>query len=198
MPPSTPTPPTTPTTPDPAPAPAPSLISGEPTPPAPAFGLDPLDAEKLTALLPEGFQLDETLSGKFLEALNSADSRESFAKSMVTLQAEMLQQSEEAANAAWQATQDRWKQEVQTDPEFGGEKLEKVLANTRTVIETHLSPEEAKGLKDFLDLTGAGNSIHFVRLINRLASKIPGEATPVEGTPAATEKSRADRLFSST
>lgn len=172
----------------------PSLISGEPEPkaePEPA-----LDAEKLTALLPEGYQLDEALAPKFLETLNGFESREDLATKMLAFHKEMLDAADTAANSAWEATQDAWKNEMKADPEFGGEKLAASLATARTLIETHAKdPTEAKAVKEFLDLTGAGNNLHMVRLLNRLAKAIPGEAKPVEGTPAPTDKSRAEKLF---
>lgn len=204
----------TPTTPDPTTTPDPaapaepaakpdSLLGADPAkstePEPPAFGADPLDADKLKAVLPEGFELDETLSTRFLEAVNSAKSREEFAQQMLELQAELLTKADEAATAAWNSTQDAWKAEVTADPEFGGPKLQTSLATARTLIETHAKdPAEAAAIKDFMNLTGAGNSIHMVRLLNRLAARIPGEAKPVEGTPAPTDKPRAERLFGTT
>jgi hypothetical protein len=176
-----------------------SLLDEPPKPEEPAFGADPLDAEKFKSLLPEGFAADEELSAKFLEAVNSAPSREAFAQQMISLQTEMLTKAETAATEAWEATQTAWKNEVTSDPEFGGDKLQTSLATARTLIETHAKDQaEAKAIKEFFALTGAGNSIHMVRLLNRLAARIPGEAKPVEGTPAPTDLSRAERLFGKT
>lgn len=194
--------PTTPTEPA-APAQPTSLLGGEdpvtpatPEPAEPSFGLDPLDEEKLKAALPRGFELDTELAPKFLDAINTATSREEFAQKVLGLQAELLARADEAATAAWESTQTAWKTEVQNDPEFGGPKLAASLATARTLIETHAKdPAEAAAIKDFMNLTGAGNSLHMVRLLNRLAARIPGEAKPVEGTPAPTDKSRADKLF---
>lgn len=173
-----------------------SLISGE-AKPEPAPEPEPaLDAEKLSSLLPEGYQLDDTLAPKFLETLNGFESREDLATKMLAFHKEMLEAADASANAAWDATQDAWKNEVKADPEFGGDKLETSLATARTLIETYAKDQaEAKAIKEFFDLTGAGSSIHMVRLLNRLAKAIPGEAKPVEGTPAATDKTRADKLF---
>lgn len=191
----TPTPEPTPTDP-----PAdPSLIGGEPKPAEPAFGLEPVEADAFKSLLPEGFEPDEALSTRFLEALNTADSREALAKSMIEIQSDMLKQADEAAAQAWSDTQDAWKDEVRADKEFGGDNLDRSLATARTLIETYAKDQaEATALKDFFALTGVGNSIHMVRLLNRLAAAVPGEAKPVEGTPSPTEKSRADKLFGAT
>lgn len=176
-----------------------SLIGGKQEAEAPAFGLEPVEADAFKSLLPEGFEPDEALSTRFLEALNTADSREALAKSMIEIQSDMLKQADEAAAQAWSDTQDAWKDEVRADKEFGGDNLDRSLATARTLIETYAKDQaEATALKDFFALTGVGNSIHMVRLLNRLAAAVPGEAKPVEGTPSPTEKSRADKLFGAT
>lgn len=201
-PPSSPPPSTTPTEPTtPEPPKEPSLLS-DPTPPEPKVEPEPepaLDAEKLSALLPEGYKIDDALAPKFLETLNGFESREDLAKKMLTFHKEMLDAADAAANSAWDATQDAWKNEVRADPEFGGTNLDASLATARTLIETYAKDQaEAAAIKDFFTLTGAGNSIHMVRLLNRLAKAIPGEAKPVEGTPQPVNKARAEKLFGST
>ena len=193
-----PTEPTATTEPAAEPAQSPSLIEGQPSPAPEPHAFDAqLAPEAFKALLPEGYEPDEALSTRFLEALNGAESREALAKSMVEIQSDMLKQADDAAMQAWTDTQNAWQAEVKADKEFGGDKMDSALATARTLIETHAKDQaEATAIKEFFTLTGVGNSIHMVRLLNRLAAAIPGEAKPVEGTPSPTEKSRADKLFS--
>jgi len=182
---------------DPPPSDAASLLGGEPPAPpseaAPAFG-DALEMEAFKELLPEGVELDEALATPFLEALNKSNSRAELATNMLAFQDSMAAQISEQMAEQWGSLQREWKAETQAHPTLGGENYAKSLATARNLIETH--SENPAALKQMLTLSGAGNSVHLVQLLNALAEHIPGEAEPVKGDVAPTDKTRAQILFS--
>lgn len=163
-------------------------------PEAPAFDIAEINVDSLKALLPEGAELDETLGTEFLGILNSSASRSEMAKGLLGLQAKIQEQSMTAVQTAWNNTNEGWITEMKADAEIGGEKLEANLAKARTVIETYA--DDPKALKELFALTGIGNNVHMAKLLIKLADAIPGESKPVDGAPTKTNKSRADRLFS--
>lgn len=181
---------------DPPPSDSASLLGGEPAAPpapdAPAFG-DALEMEAFKELLPEGTELDEELAGPFLEALNKSNSRAELASNMLAFQESVATKVSEQMAEQWGSLQREWKAETQAHPTLGGENYAKSLATARGLIETYA--ENPAALKQMLTLSGAGNSVHMVQLLNKLAELIPSEAEPVKGDVAPTDKNRATILF---
>ena len=157
---------------------------------------EPLTAESLTALLPEGAELDEGLAEPFLEAINGAESREDLAKNLLEFQSQMAQTLGDNLVRDWHALQEEWKTETRNHPEIGGANYKQSLATALSLIDTYA--EDAAAFKQMLSLSGAGNSVHMVQFLNKLDSLIPKEPVPANGDPAPTEQSRAEKLFGST
>lgn len=178
--------PTQTTNPDPEPA--------NPTPPEPpVFDIAEASLDVLKAKLPEGSELNEALASEFLTLLNGAKSRTELAEGLMDMQLKVAAQAEEAMTKAWNDTQETWKKEMEEDSKVGGTQLSANLAKAQEVINTYA--ENPNAVKELLTLTGAGNSVHMLKLLMAIASAIPGESAPVEGNPTTEVKPREQRLF---
>lgn len=202
--PTEPSPTTTPTTaestpepkPEPTPEPTPpASLLGDPTPES-TFGSDAVTAEAVQELIPEGFEPDaEALTG-FIEMINGAESRSAIIGGSLELLAAQQVSAEEAMVTEWNSTQDAWRAEVTADKTLGGENEAASLAKALTVVTTYGgTPEQVSAVKEMFKLTGAGNHLAMVRLLNNIADAVPGEAVPVQGDLTSVAKSRADKLF---
>jgi hypothetical protein len=157
------------------------------TPVEPAAPAEPAKAEEFVPLtadavkLPEGFNVDAPTMEKFLGLMN--DQKMSAAdrvNGLANLQAEVLKSQSEKAMADWEGLNASWQEEVKADPVLGGQKLDMTLAGINTLINTHGTPE----LRQVMDATGAGNNIHVVRFLSKVAGLL-GEGKPATGVPSA-------------
>ena len=114
------------------------------------------------------------------------------ANGLANLQAEVLKGQSEKAMADWEALNATWQDEVKADPEVGGAKLDTTLASISTLINTHGSPE----LRQIMDATGAGNNLHVVRFMAKIANLL-GEGRPAAGTPSPAAVSIEQKMFPS-
>ena len=157
------------------------------------FAPDPVPEDKLQELIPEGVEIEDQEALKsYLDLVNGAKSRADIVKGTLELLSEYNAKSTEALVEQWNMTTARWQEEVKADPEIGGENLEKTLAKAYQVIQTY-SPDP-KGFEEVMTLTGAGNSIHVIRLLAAIADAVPGEAAPVSGQNTKTPASQVERF----
>lgn len=176
---------TTPTLPTPTP---------EPTTPASSLASTPAPVEPLSfeALkFPEGFEVERPIADKFLGILNDDKMAPGDrANALVALQAEYATAMSEKANAQWDDFNKAQVEEVRADPEIGGAKLEPTLAKVSKLLNTYGSPE----VRLVFDNSGAGNNVHIVKLLAKLADKL-GEGEPAGGTPPITDATLASRMY---
>lgn len=179
----------------PNPNPDPSTTT-PPTPEPPQFDLSAIELDAFKGFIPQDYQLDEGLANEFLSLVNSGASRAAIAEGSVKLFMKAQEATEVAIVNGWQQTQSEWTNALKNDPEVGGEKLETSLATAKELIRTY-GGQGAQELEGLLDLTGLGNNVHVVKLLNALAAAVPKEGTPVGGDPTPTDKTRAQKLFTS-
>lgn len=210
-PPTTPTTPTTPSATTPAPASTPTdpavVPAGtEPTAPAePKSLLDPaskpveapVEFTPVAATdikLPDGVTVDEILMGDFLGIVNDQKlTPAERTQELVDLQIAAQQKASEAGSQAWAEMQTNWQTEVKNDKELGGTNLQPTLDGIAKLVETYGSPE----LVEVMNLTGAGNNIHVIRFVNKIAAKL-NEGAPVSpGNPISAPQTAAERLYPS-
>lgn len=177
--------------PAPAPAPTPEPKPGEPPKePAKAEPFVPLTAEAIK--LPEGLEADTPTQEKFLAVMNNRDlTPAAQAQALVDLQAEVLKGASERASQLWADKQTEWQNEVKADAEIGGAKLDETLGGISTMLNTYGTPE----LRQAFDETGAGNNVHIVRFLHKMAGMVNEPRLTPAATPAAADASLADRLF---
>lgn len=151
----------------------------------------PLTMEALK--LPEGFTVDEAVSTDFLSIMNDDKlTGAERAQKLVDMQASLLTKAAEANYEAWSNMQTQWQDEVRTDPEIGGAKLEPTLGEISKLVDKYGSPE----LRQAMDLTGAGNNPHIVRFLAKVAKDL-SEGGPVSGAPPQAKEALADRMYPS-
>lgn len=186
------TPPSAEPTPEPEATPTPSLITEgatEPTaePEAPAEWT-PLTAEDIT--LPEGVTISEDLRDEFLSVMNNRElSPKDQMQSLIDLQMKAAQAASEASSQAWTDMQTTWQDEVRADY---GDNLVPTVGRIQKLVSEFGSPE----LTSVFDLTGAGNNLHVIKFLDKIATQLT-EGGPVTGSPAASEATAAQKLFPS-
>lgn len=160
----------------------------EVTPPEPVV---PLTMESVK--LPEGFEVDPETSSKFLDILNDAKMPPAErAQALIDLQAGMMTKLSQQAEQVFTEQQTAWQNEVKADSEIGGEKLAPALGQIAKLVVQYGSPE----LKQVFDSTGAGNNIHVIKFLSKIAGDL-GEGGPVSGSPPVTQASLAERMYPS-
>ena len=157
------------------------------------FTPDPVPEDNLDDLIPEGVEIEDKDALKsYIDLVNGAKSRAEIVKGTLELLSEYNAKSTEAIVEQWNRTTARWQEEVKSDPEIGGENLDRTLAKAYQVIQTY-SPDP-KGFEEVMTLTGAGNSIHVIRLLAAIADAVPGEAAPVKGQNTQQPASQVERF----
>lgn len=153
--------------------------------------VEPLTLESFK--IPEGFEVDPEVSSKFLEILNDEKiTSAERAQGLIDLQAGMMQKAFSASEQVFATQQETWVNEAKADSDVGGEKLAPALGRIATLVNQFGSPE----LKQVFDVTGAGNNVHMIKFLNKIASEF-GEGGPVLGAPATSQASLAERMYPS-
>lgn len=141
--------------------------------------------------LPEGATLDAPTMEKFLGVMNDkALDPTARAQALVDMYTEAQKAASEGNSKLWADTQEKWQAEIKNDPAFAGPVLDEKLGKISQLLDNHGSPE----LRQLMDLTGAGNSIHMVRFLSKIADTLT-EPKAVQGTPPSGSRSAANVLF---
>lgn len=118
--------------------------------------------------LPEGYAVDEKAMGEFAGLAKEAGLDQAQAQKFI----DMASQREiAAANKGVQAfvdLQTKWHGEVMSDPEIGGAKWDATKASIDRLMDRLAIP----GLREAMNLTGAGNNPAIVRSYARLAAMV--------------------------
>lgn len=104
--------------------------------------------------------------------------------------AKLLADQNAATQTMLNEIQAKWVGEIKADKTYGGDKLDPTLAKISRFLDRHGDP----GLRDALNLTGAGNHPAVYRTLARLADAFT-EGTHVSGKPAAGKPSFAETFF---
>lgn len=169
-----------------------SLVSQQPEmKPAGEGEFVPLDASSLK--FEEGVTVNEGARDEFLGILNDRNlSPAEQAQKLVDLQTRLSREASETGSQAWADLQSQWQDEVRSDPDIGGAKLETNLAAIGKLVDQFGTPE----LRAVMDLTGAGNNVHVIKFCANIAKALT-EGGFVSGQPAAPAQSAAERLYPS-
>lgn len=150
----------------------------------------PIAADALT--IPDGMQVDDALRDEFLGLLNNREMTPvEQANALLALQGKALGLASEANSTAWSDMNTTWQTEVRNDPDIGGAKLEPALGRIAQLTKEFGSEE----LNAVFDLTGAGNNIHVIKFLDKIASAMT-EGGHVLGNPQTSNtQSLADKLY---
>lgn len=138
--------------------------------------------------MPDGVQLDSAAAEEFTTIAKELKLDQAAAQKLADVGAKMAQRQAEAHAQLV----DSWTEQVKTDKEIGGDKLDENLGIARKAIETFGSPE----LKDLLNSTGLGNHPEFVKLAFKVGKAI-SEDRFVTGAPKGPETDMAKKMFPS-
>lgn len=193
--------------PEPAPTPEPKLgPDGKPVEEPPKDGEPPkpeprAPEEYAEFTKPEGVEFDEAALNDYKAFAKEQDLTQEQAQKLLEFGGDKIKALTEAPYKLWAETQTKWQAEVKADPEIGGTKFEESRRTAALVFEPGesnpfvKSAEEAKGLRDALNTTGAGNNPAIVKLFVKMGSllKEPGS---LAGKPvAASQASLLDKMY---
>lgn len=136
--------------------------------------------------MPEGVELDKAAADEFTAIAKELKLSAADAQKVADVGAKMAQRQAEAhANLV-----ESWVEQVKTDKEIGGDKLNENLAVARKAIDTFGTPE----LKDVLNATGLGNHPAVIKAFYK-AGKAISEDAFVKGTVKGPETDMAKKMF---
>jgi len=170
-----------------APPPPDSLLGAAAAEPAPA-----VQYQDFT--LPKGVEVDsDTLSAaKSLFAEQRLPQEQ--AQKLVDLYVARANAAAERNVTAWHDTQEKWAGEVKADPDIGGPRLTASVAAASRAIEWARVP----GLKEALDMTGAGNNPAIVKAFVRFGQALAEDRFAAGNGGAPDQRSIAERLYNNT
>ncbi len=155
--------------------------------------VEPAPLQPTDITLPDDVEVSEELRDEFLSVLNDKElDAKGRAQALIDLQLKAATSAAEAQSAAWAEMQTKWQDEVKSDADLGGDKLQPALGRIGRLLSEYGSEE----LSGVLDMTGAGNSLHVIKFLDRIAAKLT-EGGAVIGQPLSQERSAAQKLFPS-
>ncbi len=142
--------------------------------------------ESYDLAMPEGVQLDKAAADEFTTIAKELKLDQAAAQKLADVGAKMAQrQAENHAKLV-----ESWVEQVKTDKDVGGDKLDENLGVARKALETFGSPE----LRDVLNMTGFGNHPEVIRAFYKIGKAI-SEDRFVSGSPKGSEADPAKTLF---
>lgn len=147
---------------------------------------EPVVPESYELKMPDGVQLDSAAAEEFTAIAKELKLDQAAAQKLADIGAKMATRQAEA-HAQLVET---WTEQVKTDKDIGGDKLDENLGVARKAIDTFGSPE----LKALLNSTGLGNHPEVVKLAFKVGKAI-SEDRFVTGSPKGAETDMAKKLF---
>lgn len=147
---------------------------------------EPVVPESYELKMPDGVQLDSAAAEEFTAIAKELKLDQAAAQKLADIGAKMATRQAEA-HAQLVET---WTEQVKTDKDIGGDKLDENLGVARKAIDTFGSPE----LKALLNSTGLGNHPEVVKLAFKVGKAI-SEDRFVTGAPKGAETDMAKKLF---
>lgn len=145
----------------------------------------PADAGELTIKIPEGVEISEADLGAFKAIAKEAGVSSEQASKLVAWSAKRAQEAE----SAWRKQGEDWFKELETDPDFGKEKLKESQQSVRRAI--------AKFFDDKLlaDLTAYGIDNHpgLVKALKRIGDTLKEDDSATGGGAGNGARASADR-----
>lgn len=138
--------------------------------------------------MPEGVQLDQAAAEEFTAIAKELGLDQEAAQKVADVGAKMAQRQAEAHAKLVES----WVEQVKTDQEIGGDKLDENLGIARKALDMFGSPE----LKDLLNSTGLGNNPTIIKAFYK-AGKAISEDGFVKGSPKGPETDIAKKMFPS-
>lgn len=158
------------------------------TPPAEPAKAEPTAPESYDLQMPEGVELDKAAADEFTALAKELKLDQPTAQKLADVGAKMAQRQAEAHAKLV----DSWTEQVKTDKEIGGDKLDENLAVARKALDTFGTPE----LRDVLNATGLGNHPALIKAFYK-AGKAISDDSFVKGAQTGGETDLARKMFPS-
>jgi hypothetical protein len=135
----------------------------------------------------ENVEYNQDIMAEFKDSIKGKLSQEDAQKlvDIATKNNEMQQQ-------AMQSQFDSWSEEINNDPEFGGDKLQETLFLANRTVE-EFSGED--GLKLFKENPMYGNNPTLIKMLAKMSKAHPKEDSTVSGNPAGKDKSAEEVMY---
>lgn len=155
-------------------------------------GEKPEIPEKYEFKAPEGFEgeLDQAALEQFEPIAKELGLTQEQADKLVSMHADSIQRASTEARDQWAQQQQTWREDLQNDPEFGGQKFQENVTAATKAVERFGSP----GLKEALESTGMGNHPELVRTFAAIGKAI-SEDKLVMGNQSQGQRSIEERLY---
>jgi hypothetical protein len=137
--------------------------------------------------MPEGVELDKAAADEFTAIAKELKLDQTAAQKLADIGAKMAQRQVEA-HAKLVET---WTEQVKTDKDLGGDKLDENLGIARKAIDTFGSPE----LKELLNSTGLGNHPEVVKLAFKVGKAISEDGFVQGKAPNSVSNDPAKKMF---
>ena len=147
--------------------------------------------DKYDFKLPEGFELDETVSKEVTDLFKENKISATSAQSLMDYYIKRTTEANEAPFKLWQETQEKWQNDMRNDAEIGP-KLAQVKATVSKAIDSLGDPKLASEFRQAMDYTGAGNNLAFAKVLYRLAQQITEGDHASGGKPSPLGQRRPD------
>ena len=129
---------------------------------------------------PEGFVLDQEVTGEFSALAKKGGLSQSYAQELVDFYVKQLQQMNNAPAEFYEAKQQEWKDQINSDPEIGGSKWNGTRASIGRLFDSLGDAKMTDAFREAMDYTGAGNHPAVVKFLARVAARLT-EGGPVRG-----------------
>jgi len=161
----------------------------------PDFTPDLISADALDEIVPEGVEItDKEALSKFVDLINNAKSRTEIASGALALMQETFDESQAKFVSQWEEQINTWQAEIRNDKELGGEALGENLAKAQEVLKTYAG-DDYDNLIRLMTLTGAGDNVHMIRFLTKVADSVPMEARAVKGDPQQVNGNLAEKFW---
>lgn len=147
---------------------------------------EPQVPESYDLQMPEGIELDKAAAEEFTAIAKELKLDQSSAQKLADIAAKQQQRQVEAHAKLVES----WVEQVKTDKEIGGDKLEENLGIARKALDTFGTPE----LKDVLNASGLGNHPEVIKAFLK-AGKAISEDRFVTGAAKGNDTDPAKKLF---
>lgn len=144
--------------------------------------------------VPEGYELDKGVAEEALPIFKKLNLTQEQGQELVDFYAKHAMKSQKEAIDYWSKTQADWRESIKNDPVLG--KLagangnfgpdSQLVTTVNRALDGLQNPKLVSDFKEHMELTGAGNSPAFVRVLYALASKVTeGTSYPTGGVSRA-------------
>lgn len=148
--------------------------------------LEPQVPEAYDLQMPEGVELDKVATDEFTTIAKELKLDQAAAQKLADIAAKQAQRQVEAHTALVES----WVEQVKTDKDIGGDKLDENLSIARKALDTFGTPE----LRDVLNASGLGNHPAVIKAFVK-AGKAISEDKFVAGAAKGNDTDPAKKLF---